>query len=111
MRSTRSPRSRRQRARTLARTLEQPWAITLRSVALVGLAALLYLGQVSAADAANQRLQMLRQQQVVLARQDSDLHRRLGLARSPSYIDVRARLMGLDPATVPPEFVVLRGAR
>lgn len=75
-----------------------PVALMLSCLSVVGLLALVYLGQVSAATAANQRLAALQTEQAQLLRQDQLLHERLGVAQSPQYIDRRARGLGLVPA-------------
>lgn len=75
-----------------------PVALMLSCLALVGLLALGYLSQVSAATAANQRLAALQAEQAQLLRQDQLIHQRLGVAQSPAYIDRHARDLGLVPA-------------
>jgi hypothetical protein len=78
-----------------------PVTITLLCLALVGLLALVYLGQVAAVAAENQRLQALQAQQDMLRREDEAAHARLGAAQNPEYIRRRAGELGLVPA--PPE--------
>lgn len=75
-----------------------PLTPILGSLALIALLALVYLGQVSAVTSANQRLQALQAEQATLQRQDQQVHEQLGVVRSPTYIDHRARAMGLVPA-------------
>jgi hypothetical protein len=64
----------------------------------LGLMSLLYLWQVAAATSASSDLQRLQGQQTELQRQDAALHAELGEARSPAYIEAKARAMGLAPA-------------
>jgi hypothetical protein len=75
-----------------------PVTLTLSCLALVGLLALVYLGQVGAATAANQRLLTLQAEHTRLQKQDELLHEQLGRDQSPAYIDRRARELGLAPA-------------
>ncbi len=75
-----------------------PVTLTLSCLALIGLVAVLYLGQVGAATAANAQLLDLRARHTQLVRQDQLLHQRLGEDQSPAYIDRRARELGLEPA-------------
>ncbi len=75
-----------------------PVTLTLSCLALIGLVAMVYLGQVGAATAANARLLALQQEHALLVREDEALHARLGAAQSPAYIDRRARELGLEPA-------------
>ena len=75
-----------------------PVTLTLSCLALIGLVAMVYLGQVGAATAANARLLALQQEHALLVREDEALHERLGAAQSPAYIDRRARELGLEPA-------------
>jgi hypothetical protein len=75
-----------------------PVTITLLCLALVGLLALAYLGQVAAVASENQRLQALQAQQDLLRREDEAAHARLGAAQNPEYIRRRAGELGLVPA-------------
>jgi hypothetical protein len=75
-----------------------PVTLTLSCLALIGLVAMVYLGQVGAATAANAHLLALQQEHMLLVREDQALHERLGVAQSPAYIERRARELGLEPA-------------
>ena len=74
-----------------------PVLLILRCLLILGLVALLYLLQVSGATSSATELQALQAEQSALQRQDATLHQQLGQARSPAYIDQRARAMGLVP--------------
>jgi cell division protein FtsB len=75
-----------------------PVALSVTSVLLIGLMAVLYLSQLGQAVAANQQMQTLRNQQTALLRQNQDLISSIAQKRSPSYIAEKARQMGLVPA-------------
>lgn len=75
-----------------------PVGLSICSVLLISLMAVLYLSQSSQAVTANQEIQSLRQQQASLQRDDQDLVSRIAQEQSPSYIIMRARAMGLIPA-------------
>lgn len=80
-----------------------PVALSISSVLLIGLMALLYLSQLGQAVAANQRLQDLHSQQIILQRQDQDLANQAAQEQSPAYIAQHAQARGLvppDPKTV-----------
>jgi cell division protein FtsB len=75
-----------------------PVTLTLSCLALIGLMAMVYLGQVGAATAANAQLLDLQARHAQMVRRDQALHQRLGEDQSPAYIDRRARELGLQPA-------------
>src|SRR6266852_2167854 len=75
-----------------------PVALSISSVLLIGLMAVLYLSQLGQAVAANQKLQDLHRQQAVLQRQDQDLVVVVAQEQSPAYIAAHARSLGLVPA-------------
>ena len=79
-------------------TASYPVMLILRCLVVVGLVALLYLWQVSGATSSATELQALQAEQSALQRQDATLHQQLGQARSPAYIEQRARALGLVPA-------------
>lgn len=86
-----------------------PVALTLTSVLLIGLMAILYLTQLGQAVAANQKLQDIRTQQADLQRQNQDLVYTIAQEQSPVYIAAKAKSLGLvpvDPKTV--KVVVVR---
>ena len=85
------------RTRALA-ALRRPLALAIFGVVMIGLIALLYLHQVAALAAANDRLAALRAERTRLERQDADQRARLGVVTSPAYVDERARALGLVPA-------------
>ncbi len=75
-----------------------PVALSLSSVLLMGLMAILYLTQLGQAVAANQRLQDTRTQQADLQRQNQDLVYTIAQEQSPAYIAAKAKSLGLVPA-------------
>jgi len=75
-----------------------PVALSISSVLLIGLMALLYLSQLGQAVAANQKLQDLHRQQTVLQRQSQDLTNLVAQEQSPTYIAQQAKAQGLVPA-------------
>jgi len=75
-----------------------PVALSISSVLLIGLMALLYLTQLDQAVAANQKLQDLHKQQITLQRQNQDLTNVIAQEQSPAYIAEYARTHGLVPA-------------
>ncbi len=72
--------------------------IALEFAVVVGLMALLYLGQVAAVTATHQTLLQQQAIQSDLRRQDADLHAQLGHLKSPAYVEQRARALGMVPA-------------
>jgi hypothetical protein len=75
-----------------------PVALSITSVLLIGLMAVLYLNQLGEAIAANQSLQDLRNQQVELKKQNQDVLRIIAQEQSPASIAQEAQKMGLVPA-------------
>ncbi|HYL43060.1 MAG TPA: hypothetical protein VEU97_06720 [Ktedonobacteraceae bacterium] len=75
-----------------------PVALSISSVLLVGLMAVLYLTQLGQAESANQKLQDVRTQQVALQRQNQDLVNVIAQEQSPGYIARQAKAQGLIPA-------------
>lgn len=75
-----------------------PVGLSICSVLLISLMAVLYLSQLGQAVTANQEIQSLNRQQATLARQDQDLAQQIAQEQSPVYIATRARAMGLIPA-------------
>lgn len=74
-----------------------PVALTICSVLLVGLMAVLYLSQQAQAVSANQQLQSMRSQQSDLTRQNQDLTDVIATEKSPAHIADQANKMGLIP--------------
>ena len=74
-----------------------PVGLSICSVLLISLMAVLYLSQSSQAVTANQEIQSLRQQQATLQREDQDLISRIAQEQSPGYIMMRAKALGLIP--------------
>lgn len=75
-----------------------PVALSICSVLLISLMAILYLSQLGQAVTTNQQIQDLRSQQAELQRQNNDLVNTIGQEQSPAYIAAQARKMGLVPA-------------
>ena len=75
-----------------------PVALSISSVLLISLMAVLYLSQLGQAVAANQKLQDIHTQQASLERQNQDLVNVIAQEQSPEYIIAKARAMGLVPA-------------
>ena len=75
-----------------------PVALSITSVLLIGLMAVLYLSQVGQAVAENQSLQQTLSQQADIKRQAQDLTYTLSQEQSPAYIAEHARALGLVPA-------------
>ncbi len=75
-----------------------PVGLSICSVLLISLMAVLYLSQLGQAVTANQQIQSLHQQQATLARQDQDLSQQIAQEQSPVYIAARASAMGLVAA-------------
>ncbi len=74
-----------------------PVALSICSVLLIGLMAVLYLTEVGQAVAANQQLQDLQAQQATLQRQNQDLVNVVAQEQSPDYIAEHAKSLGLVP--------------
>src|SRR3989442_9742099 len=75
-----------------------PVALCITSVLLIGLMAVLYLGQQGQAVAANQQIQNVRTEQADLQRQNQDLTYTIAQERSPANIAVQATKQGLLPS-------------
>jgi cell division protein FtsL len=75
-----------------------PVALSITSVLLIALMAVLYLSQQGQAVAANQKLQDMRNEQAQLQRQKQDLLDSIARERSPEYITEHAKALGLVPA-------------
>lgn len=75
-----------------------PAALSICSVTLISLMAILYLSQLGQAVSANQQIQDMHMQQAVLSRQDQDLVNTIATEQSPGYIAGHARAQGLGPA-------------
>lgn len=75
-----------------------PVALSICSVLLIGLMAVLYLSQLGEAVNTNQQIQDLHKQQATLERQNQDLVSLIAQEESPAYIAEHARAMGLIPA-------------
>ena len=74
-----------------------PVALSITSILLIGLMAVLYLSQVGQAAVANQRLQEIRSEQTTLQRENQDLSQTIAIERSPDYIATQAAKAGLVP--------------
>jgi cell division protein FtsL len=80
-----------------------PVALSVCSVLLVGLMAVLYLTLQGQAVAANQQMQDMRTQQAALQRQNQDLVNIIAQEQAPGYIAAHAQEQGLvaaDPQNV-----------
>ena len=75
-----------------------PVGLSICSVLLIALMAVLYLSQLSQAVNANQQIQELHQRQAVLQRENQDLTYQIAQEQSPVYITAHAKAMGLAPA-------------
>ncbi len=75
-----------------------PVALSISSVLLISLMAILYLSQLGQAVAANQKLQDIHTQQVTLQRENQDLVNVIAQEQSPQYISQHAKSLGLVPA-------------
>ncbi len=74
-----------------------PVALSICSVLLIGLMAVLYLTQLGQAVTANQQIQDYHNQQTILQRQNQDLAATIAQEQSPAYIAAKAQAMGLVP--------------
>src|SRR5436309_8163359 len=72
-----------------------PVALSISSVLLIGLMAILYLTQLGQAVDANQKLQDMHTQEATLQRQNQDLVNVVAQEQSPEYIASQAKNMGL----------------
>lgn len=75
-----------------------PVALSITSVLLIALMAVLYLSQLSQAVAANQEMQNMHAEQATLQRQNQDLVSTLAQEQSPFYIVEHAKALGLVPS-------------
>jgi hypothetical protein len=75
-----------------------PVALSISSVLLIGLMAILYLTQLGQGVAANQRMQDYLAQQAILKRQNQDIVYTIAQEQSPEYIAGAAKALGLVPA-------------
>ncbi len=73
-------------------------ALSVTSVLLIGLMAVLYLSQVGQAVSANRQIQVIHTQQANLQRANQDLAATISTEQSPEYIAQHARQLGLAPA-------------
>jgi cell division protein FtsL len=86
-----------------------PVPLSIISVLLIGLMAILYLSLLGQAVTANARIQEMHNQQSVLHRQNEDLVNTIAQEQSPAYIASQAKKMGLvpsDPSNV--QIIVVR---
>ncbi|HLH62320.1 MAG TPA: hypothetical protein VKV20_11610 [Ktedonobacteraceae bacterium] len=83
-----------------------PGTLSICSVLLIGLMAILYLSQLGQAVNDNQQIQNLHQRQVTLQRENQDLINTIAQEESPAYIIAHAKAMGLVPAN-PKEVQIL----
>ncbi len=86
--------------RRLAASIYQlkPLPLGIIGAILISLLALLYLNEVGLAIQTNQHLQQLAGDQSQLQQENQDLRQQQGAFQSPSYIENRARQMGMIPA-------------
>lgn len=80
-----------------------PVTLSICSVLLIGLMAVLYLSQVNQAVTANQEIQQFQRQQVILQRENQELLYTIAQEESPTYIAEHGKSLGLvptDPKTV-----------
>lgn len=75
-----------------------PVTLSICSVLLMSLMAILYLYQQGQAVTTNQQIQALRNQQTALQRQNDDLVNQIANEQSPEYIAAFASKLGLAPA-------------
>lgn len=75
-----------------------PVALSLSSVLLIGLMAILYLSQLSQAVTANQQIQQFYRQQAILQRENQELRYIIAQEESPTYVADHAKSQGLVPA-------------
>ena len=75
-----------------------PVALSICSVLLIGLMAVLYLSQLGQAVTANQQIQQFHRQQTMLQRENQDLLYAIAHEESPDYIAEQAKSLGLVPA-------------
>ena len=75
-----------------------PVTLSICSMLLIGLMAVLYLSQLGQAVTANQQIQQFHRQQTVLQRENQDLLSTIAHEGSPGYIADHAKSLGLVPA-------------
>jgi len=75
-----------------------PVALSICSVFLIGLMAVLYLSQLGPAVTANQQIQQFQEQQIKLQRENQDLLYTIAQEESLIYIAEHAKSLGLIPA-------------
>ena len=75
-----------------------PVALSICSVLLIGLMAVLYLSQLGQAVTVNQQIQQFHRQQTMLQRENQDLLYAIAHEESPGYIAEQAKSLGLVPA-------------
>ncbi len=75
-----------------------PVTLSICSVLLIGLMAILYLSQLSQAVTANQEIQQFQRQQAKLQRENQELLYTIAQEESPSYIAEHGKSLGLVPA-------------
>ena len=75
-----------------------PVALSISSVLLIGLMAVLYLSQLGQAFTPNQQIQQFQKQQTMLQRENQDLLYTIAQEESPGYIADHAKSLGLVPA-------------
>src|SRR5215471_13620012 len=75
-----------------------PVALSICSLLLIGLMAILYLSQLGQAVTANQQIQQFHRQQTKLQRENQDLLSTIAHEESSGYIAERAKSLGLIPA-------------
>jgi len=75
-----------------------PVALSICSVLLIGLMAVLYLSQLGQAVTANQQIQQFHRQQTILQRENQDLLYTIAQEESPGYFAAHAKSLGLVPA-------------
>jgi hypothetical protein len=74
-----------------------PVALSICSVLLIGLMAVLYLSQLGQAVTANQQIEQCQRQQSVIQRENQDLLYIVAQEESPAYIAEHAKSLGLVP--------------
>jgi len=74
-----------------------PVALSICSVLLIGLMAVLYLSQLGQAVTANQQIQQFQRQQTILQRENQDLLYTIAQEESPIYIAEHAKPLDLVP--------------
>ena len=75
-----------------------PVALSVCSVLLIGLMAVLYLSQLGQAVSANQQIQQFHRKQTILQRENQDLLYTIAQEESPGYFAAHAKSLGLVPA-------------